>query len=98
MNIFKTFEIFLREPLSILKNRIVQIVNINTGMPVKPEVNVDLMNQKVQITVLNSEKIYNLLKTVQYRQQEKAAERLALPQKRETVVIGKLFGRTYETT
>lgn len=31
MNIFKTFEIFLKEPLSILKDNFIQIVSIQTG-------------------------------------------------------------------
>ena len=31
MNIFKTFETFLKEPLSILKDNFVQIVSIQTA-------------------------------------------------------------------
>lgn len=63
-NILKSFEVFLAEPLSVLKDRIVQIVGISTGTDMKPEVTADLLNQKAQITVINSEKMYNLLKRV----------------------------------
>ena len=31
MNIFKTFETFLKEPLSVLRDNIIQIVSIQTG-------------------------------------------------------------------
>ena len=31
MNIFKTFETFLKEPLSILRDNFIQIVSIQTG-------------------------------------------------------------------
>lgn len=63
-NILKSFEIFLSEPLSVLKDRIVQIVGISTGTDMRPEVTADLLNQKAQITVVNSDKMYNLLKRV----------------------------------
>lgn len=64
MDILKSFEVFLAEPLSVLKDRIVQIVGISTGTDMKPQVTADLLNQKTQITVANSEKMYNILKRV----------------------------------
>ncbi len=69
MNIFKTFETFLKEPLSILKDNFIQIVSIQTGniFANKPSVDVTLMKDKTQITVVNNEKMYNLLSLVTAR-------------------------------
>lgn len=94
MNIFRSFEIFLREPLSILKERIIQIVNINSDFSSRGSVNVDFLEQKTQITVVNSEKMYNLLKTVQHKRTMIAEQKLLEPVKKNQVIIGQLFGRT----
>ena len=93
MNILKTFEIFLREPLSILKQRIIQIVNINSEATTQVRVNADLLNQKTQITVINSEKMYKLLRTVQQKKETQAAQKLLTSNSHQQVVLGKLFGR-----
>ncbi len=63
MNIFKTFETFLKEPLSILRDNFIQIVSITTGniFENKPSVDVSTIKGKTQITVVNNEKLYNLL-------------------------------------
>jgi predicted transcriptional regulator len=80
MNIFQTFELFLRKPLSILKNGLVSIVHIKAeNMFSKTAINVDLMKTKAQITVVNNEKVYNLLKMATYR----ASKRQALSEKKE---------------
>lgn len=93
MNIFKTFEIFLREPLSILRERFIQIVSVQSNMVSDPpSLNVDLLEKKAQITVVNGEKMYNLLSTVNYKQRRKAEERL-LPENNKQVVIGQLMKR-----
>lgn len=73
-NIRKTFEIFWREPLSILKDGLFQIVNVQTTDNVfekKPAVNIDFMKDKTQITVVDSEKMYNLFQTVLLKQRIK---------------------------
>lgn len=93
MNIFKTFEIFLREPLSILREKFIQIVNVNTCLNSQSGITADMIGQKAQITVINNDKVYKLLKTVQYKQQEKTAQKLQESNKNQ-VVIGQLFGRT----
>ncbi len=66
MNIFKTFETFLKEPLSILKDNFIQIVSVQTGniFENKPSVDVTMLKDKAQITVVNNEKLYNLLSLV----------------------------------
>ena len=73
MNIFKTFEIFLKEPLSILKDNFIQIVSIQTGniFANKPSIDVSVTKEKTQITVVNNEKVYNLLSLVQHRAKAK---------------------------
>jgi len=78
INIFKTFELFLREPLSLFRNGFVQIVNIEDNIFAKKSaINVNLMKNKAQITVVNNEKVYNLLKLVTYRAQKRRAQEIA---------------------
>ena len=76
MNIFKTFETFLKEPLSILRDNFIQIVSIQTEniFENKPSVDVSMVNNKTQITVVNNEKVYNLLSVVTRRARDKEAE------------------------
>ena len=93
MNIFKTFEIFLREPLSILRERIIQIVSINTDLVTQASVSVDMLDKKTQITIVNSEKMYKLCKTVLYKQEKQAAQKLLAARQPKQVVIGQMFGR-----
>lgn len=73
MNIFKTFEIFLREPLSILKNNLIQIVSIQTGniFEHKPSIDISLLRDRAQINVINNEKVFNLLSLVTQRAEKK---------------------------
>lgn len=73
MNIFKSFETFLKEPLSILKDNFIQIVSIQTGniFENKPSVDVSITKDKTQITVVNNEKLYNLLSLVNYKANQK---------------------------
>ena len=73
MNIFKTFELFLREPLSLFKQGLIQLVNIQDNIfAKKSSINVDLLKNKAQITVINNEKVYNLLRLVTYRAKQKS--------------------------
>ena len=68
MNIFQTFELFLKKPISILKNGLVSIVHLKAeNIFAKKAINVDMLKNKAQITVINNEKVYKLLKTVTYR-------------------------------
>ena len=74
MNILETFELFLKRPISILKHGLVSIVHIKAeNMFAKKSMNVYLMKNKAQITVVNNEKVYNLLKMVTYRAAKKQA-------------------------
>ena len=66
MNIFKTVETFLKEPLSILKDNFIQIISLQTGniFADKPSVDVSIMKDRTQITVVNNEKLYKFLSIV----------------------------------
>ena len=77
MNIFKTFEIFLKEPLSILKDNFIQIVSVQTNniFFFLPSIDVSLMKNKTQLTVVNNEKLYNLLSLVTYKARKKEQEK-----------------------
>ncbi len=83
MNIFKTFETYLKEPLSILRENFIQIVSLQTGniFEQKPSINVNLLKNKSQITVVNNEKLYNLLSLVNLRARKKAEEKMLEEQK-----------------
>ena len=81
-DIRKTFEIFLREPISVLTEGLFQLVSIeNNIFNKKPYVNVDFVNKKTQITVVNSEKMYNLFQTVLFKQKLKEQQKKALSAK-----------------
>ena len=73
MNIFKTFETYLKEPLSVLRNNIIQIVSIQTGniFERKPSIDISMLKNKTQFTVVNNEKLYNLLSLVTHRAEYK---------------------------
>ena len=77
-DIRKTFETFLREPLSILTEGLFQIVNIQSNIfSQKSSFNIDFVNNKTQLTVVNNEKMCNLFQTVLYKQRLKAAKEKA---------------------
>ncbi len=77
MNIFKTFELFLRKPLSLFRQGLVQFASIQDNIfAKKTSINVDLLKNKAQITVVNNEKVYNLLKLVTYRAKQKSSDKV----------------------
>ncbi len=89
MNILQTFELFLKKPISILKNGLVSIVHIRAeNMFAKKAINAHLLKNKAQITVVNNEKVYNFLKTVTYRVEKRKASQLEdnKPLKTETLL------------
>ena len=67
-DIRKSFEIFWREPLSVLTEGLFQLVNVEDNIfSKKPSVNVEINNKKTQITVVNSEKMYNIFQNVLFK-------------------------------
>jgi hypothetical protein len=82
-DIRKTFEIFLREPISVLTEGLFQLVNIeNNIFSQKPYVGVNFVNKKTQITVVNNEKMYNIFQTVLLKQRLKEQKEKALDKSR----------------
>ncbi len=78
-DIRKTFETFLKEPLSILTEGLFQIVNIQANIfNQESSFNVDFVNNKTQLTVVNNEKMCNLFQTVLYKKRVKEAKEKAL--------------------
>ena len=78
-DINKSFELFWREPLSILTEGLFKLVNIQTNIfKAKPSISVELDNKMAQITVVNSDKMYNLFRTVLYKRQLKEKQEKAL--------------------
>ena len=79
-DIRKTFETFLKEPLSILTEGLFQIVNIESNIFNKESsFHIYFVNNKTQLTVVNNDKMYNLFQTVLYKkkikeQKEKASK------------------------
>lgn len=68
MNIFKTFEIFLSEPISMIRKRVIQIMHVDMNIfSKKVPMDFELNENSAQITVYNNEKMYNLLRTVIYK-------------------------------
>lgn len=73
-DIRKTFETFLKEPLSILTEGLFQIVNIESNIfNQQSALHVDFINNKTQLTVVNNPKMYSLLQTVIWKSRKKAA-------------------------
>lgn len=68
MNVFKTFEIFLSNPLSIIQDRIIRILHVETNIfSRKLPMQVDLENDMAQITVFDNQRVYKLLSNVLYK-------------------------------
>lgn len=63
-DIRKTFETFMKEPLSILTEGLFQIVNIDSPNIFTSSFNIDFVKGKTQLTVVNNQKMYNLFQTV----------------------------------
>ncbi len=64
-----SFEEFIALPLSILKNRIIQITGFKSDFVSSKSIDVELSEDTVQINVINNESAYNLLSSVIYKRQ-----------------------------
>lgn len=67
--ILDSFEEFIALPLSILKNRIIQITGFKSDFVSSKSIDVELSEDTVQINVINNESSYNLLSSVIYKRQ-----------------------------
>lgn len=67
--ILKSFETFIQSPLSILRNKIINVVGLKTNLTDDKSVAIEVLRNSIQINVVNSDKMYNLLKSVVYKRQ-----------------------------
>ncbi len=82
LDINKSFDLFWREPLSILTEGLFKLVNIQTNIfKTKPSVSINLDKKMAQITVVNSDKMYNLFRTVLHKRQLQEKQRAAIKNK-----------------
>ena len=71
MNIFQTFELFLSQPLSIIRDRIIRICHVESShLDVPNKIQFNLSDESAQINVYNSPKMYNLLYAVLYKKKK----------------------------
>ncbi len=80
-DIRKSFEIFLKEPLSILKVGLFQIVHLESNIFKEKSINIDFVDNKTQVTVVNNERMYNLFQTVLFKRRLKEQQEKALSTK-----------------
>ena len=73
MNILKTFEIFNREAIKVLTQRVINIFMLETasGNDIKGIFIDHNTKNETQITVVNNPKVYNLLTSTMYKTQKK---------------------------
>lgn len=67
--IMDSFEEFIALPLSILKNRIIQITGFKSDFVSSKSIDVELTDDTIHVNVVNSEGAYNLLSSVIYKKQ-----------------------------
>ena len=69
--IMDSFEEFIALPLSILKNRIIQITGFKSDFIDSKSIDVELDDNTVRINCINNENAYNLLSSVIYKREQK---------------------------
>ena len=67
--IMDSFEEFIALPISVLKNRIIQITGYRSDFVSSKSIDVELTDDAVHINVVNNESAYNLLSSVIYKKQ-----------------------------
>lgn len=65
--IMDSFEEFLALPLSILKQRIIQITGYRSDFITRKSIDVELDDDTIRINCVNSEGAYNILSSVMYK-------------------------------
>ena len=71
MDIFRTFELFLSAPMSLIQRRKIKIMHIETNI-FAPNLPIDLnIDDDIQLTVYNNQKVYKLLSSVIHKRRLK---------------------------
>ena len=74
--ILDSIEEFVALPLSILKNRLIQITGYKSDFVTNKKIDIELTDDTVQINCVNSENAYNLLSSVIYKRRLNQKKRL----------------------
>jgi len=69
--IMDSFEEFIALPLSILKNRIIQITGFKSDFIETKSIDIELDDNTIRINCVNSESAYNLLSSVIYKREQR---------------------------
>lgn len=80
-----SFEEFIALPLSILKNRIIQITGFKSDFIETKSIDVELSDDTIRINCVNSESAYNLLSSVIYKREQR--KKTLMKQKQEEMNI-----------
>ena len=88
--ILDSFEEFVALPLSILKNRIIQITGFKSDFVETRSIDVDLSDDVIRINCINNENAYNLLSTVIYKREQRRKALLAQKQQEENKELLKI--------
>ena len=86
--IMDSFEEFIALPLSILKNRIIQITGFKSDFIDSKSIDVELDDNTVRINCINNESAYNLLSSVIYKREQKRKALLKEKQEQSTNASG----------
>lgn len=86
--ILKSFETFIAQPFSLLKNKIVRITNLKSDFLSSNAINVSLFDDTVQIDVVNSEKAYNLLSAVVYKRKMNELRQVEINENQASKIFG----------
>ena len=81
--IMDSFEEFIALPLSILKNRIIQITGFKSDFMSTKSIDVELSDDAIRINCINNENAYNLLSTVIYKREQRRKALLKEKQEQE---------------
>ena len=81
--IMDSFEEFISEHVSILKNRIIQITGFRSNFIDTKSIDVELSDNLVRINCINNENAYNLLSSVIYKRKMNKQRRLNENKERE---------------
>lgn len=85
--ILKSFETFIAQPLSLLKNKIIRITNLKSDFLNSNAINVSLFDDTVQIDVVNSEKAYNLLSAVVYKRKMNELRQVSINENQASTIL-----------
>ena len=79
--ILDSIEEFIALPLSILKNRVIQITGFKSDFVSSKSIDIELSEDTIHINCINSESAYNILSSVIYKRQQR--KKALLKQKEE---------------